>query len=160
MFARGMYRPRVPAAGGDQLNSRAGTGHIMLSSTPVPPTAAKAGGLTIFDFVVNDIGPWKRVVKGNARKLRSGTLQRDACAPAHRACDDAAWPVRMCAPRVQRCDTVGVHACNGVQRCDTVVRTYASTVQRCGTVCAHMCTEGVWGCDTVDAHVCTESATL
>src|SRR6266852_165740 len=53
-----------------KLNSRAGTGLMCLSSTPVPPTAAKIGGLTIFDFVAGDISRLRRDVKGVARTAR------------------------------------------------------------------------------------------
>ena len=37
----------------------------MLSSTPVPPTAAKIGGLTTFDFAAK-LSPVERLVKGAA----------------------------------------------------------------------------------------------
>src|SRR6185503_2089049 len=40
MCARGMYTPRVPAAGGDN-STPASIQDYVLSSTPVPPTAAK-----------------------------------------------------------------------------------------------------------------------
>src|SRR5258708_38706480 len=96
MFSRGVYAPRVPAAGGDQLNSRAGTGLMCLSSTPVPPTAAKAGNLTIFDFVAIDIGRLRRLVKEQCGTFRIVALAATCAARARRV---RSVPLR----RVKRC---------------------------------------------------------
>src|SRR5436305_8225269 len=50
MITRGMYTPREPAAGGDN-STPAPIQDYVLSSTHVPPTAANAEELTIFDVV-------------------------------------------------------------------------------------------------------------
>jgi hypothetical protein len=49
---------------------------MCFSSTPVPPTAAKAADLTVFDFVAKDIGRLTRDVKGKAGTGRGVTLLR------------------------------------------------------------------------------------
>jgi hypothetical protein len=57
-----VYTPQVPAAGGAN-STPAPVQDYVLSSTPVPPTAAKAGDLTIFDFVAIYIGSLSQDVK-------------------------------------------------------------------------------------------------
>jgi hypothetical protein len=68
MFSRGVYTLRKPAAGGEKLNSRAGTGLMCFSSTPVPPTAANVGDLTISDVAPSNIGWLRRKVNGKCGK--------------------------------------------------------------------------------------------
>jgi hypothetical protein len=50
-----MYTPREPAAGGDN-STPAPIQDYVLSSTPIPPTAANIEGLTIFEVVAGKIG--------------------------------------------------------------------------------------------------------
>jgi hypothetical protein len=57
-----MYTPREPAAGGDN-STPAPIQDYVLSSTPIPPTAAKIEDLTIFDVVAGKIGRVRRRVK-------------------------------------------------------------------------------------------------
>jgi len=65
MCSRSVYTPREPAAGGDN-STPAPVQDYVLSSTPIPPTAAKVGGLTIFDFATLYICRPNPDVKGYA----------------------------------------------------------------------------------------------
>jgi predicted nucleotidyltransferase len=128
-------RVHTPSARGRrsqaQLPHRHGTD--VLSSTSVPPTAAEAGDLTIFDYVAKDIDPLGPLVKvgrvGDGAGLRvcvrgpgvqrcrtaslrvwttRPTLQDDGSACVDRASDGAGLRVCVCGSSVRRCRTASL----------------------------------------------------
>ncbi len=105
MSARGMYTPRAPAAGGDN-STPAPVQDYVLSSTPIPPTAANSGNLAIFDVALGSIGWLRRDVKGHFRG-DAEVFQPQPCG-------------RTCAPRKQRGGTAGGTSVTPRQGCETV----------------------------------------
>ncbi len=135
MSTRGVYTPRVPAAGGDD-STPAPIQVYVLSSTPVPSTAANVENLTIFEVVARQGRPLEAgsVKSGNAPRRRlvtplrcaraacalyRATLRHGGCARAHRPRSIATPQVCTCAPTAQHCDTAGVHVHSTAQHCDT-----------------------------------------
>jgi hypothetical protein len=118
----------------------------VLSSTPVPPTAANAGGLTIFDVVAGNMGRVKRQVKRKREETPRCNVAATCARTAHRACNIATRTVSHCNTGVVALDH---GACRVAPRgCRNAPRGVSQ------------CTTGGPHCDTGGAHVRTEGATL
>ncbi len=152
MSARSVYTPRAPAAGGDN-STPAPVQDYVLSSTPVPPTAAKAGDLTIFDLATSSIGRFRQDVKRQMQgDVRGVSLP---CGP-----DTRPSPARGVALRSRCISVTGLRHCVAVAthlrhrlealRCGRDARlsppcrvawrsrvTFSTSLQRCRAAVSH-----------------------
>ena len=137
----------------------------MLSSTPIPPTAAKIEVLISSDLVATGIERLIRAVKRNTRTCRIVTAPQHEQACTHRVCSVATRSARTCATRGQRCCASGAHirivratllrvartrahhGSNVVAHVRNIaarrVCACATRTQRCCSSCAHMRPKGV-----------------
>jgi len=145
MSTRGVYTPRVPAAGGDD-STPAPVQDSVLSSTPIPSTAANIENLTIVEVVAKNIGRLSRYFKGGSAKTRR--------------CNTAATCAHTCTPRAQRCDTAGVHVRTGRAALRHPRCARARRPRSIATPKVRTCTPPSQHCDTAGAHVHADRAAL
>jgi hypothetical protein len=102
MFSRGVYTPQEPAAGGAN-STPAPVQDYVLSSTPIPPTAAKAGDLATFDLARSSIGRLRRDVKGQYGETLKCSVPGRLRARAATTGNVASRSRRTCGARRQHC---------------------------------------------------------